>query len=98
MKECEGNKPLPPKGGERNDQIMSRKEPKTNDEYKAHADAHCLAEAKAIMADEKRLKAASEAAKALAEEMEAKAKGMRETASGKLADKMYPKMETEKKE
>lgn len=76
---------------------MSMETPKTDKEWRAHSDAHCLAESKAIMADEKRLKAASEAAKALAEEMEAKAKGMREAASGHLADKMYPKME-EKKE
>ncbi|MGO9020044.1 MAG: hypothetical protein ACLQVJ_17040 [Syntrophobacteraceae bacterium] len=70
---------------------------KTAKDWEAEGDAHTLARAKEIMADEKRLKAAIAAAKRLADELEEEHKHIKEVGGGELAGRMYPKME-EKKE
>ena len=61
---------------------------------RAHEDAHALARAKEIMADEKRLKAATEAAEKIAKNLAEEAERMK--GSKDLLDKMYPKMDTDK--
>jgi hypothetical protein len=75
---------------------MSTAAPKTDKEWQAHDDAHTLARAKEIMADEKRLKAAAEAAQKIADEVTKEAERMGAIAKGELHDKMYPKMEEKK--
>ncbi|MGA2937294.1 MAG: hypothetical protein ABSF52_09380 [Syntrophobacteraceae bacterium] len=68
--------------------------PKTDKEWQAHDDAHTLARAKEVMADEKRLKAATEAAEKIAKNLAEEAERMK--GSKDLLDKMYPKMDTDK--
>ena len=67
--------------------------PMTDKEYQARDDAHTLARAKEISADEKRLAAAVKAAKDIADELAEEAKHITGVASGGLLEKMYPKME-----
>ncbi|MFZ0931234.1 MAG: hypothetical protein WAN11_21690 [Syntrophobacteraceae bacterium] len=69
---------------------------KTDKDWEAEIDAHTLARAKEIMADEKRLKAAISAAKRLADELEEEHKHIKEVGGGDLSTKMYPKMEKKK--
>ncbi len=54
--------------------------PKEDMRWRAEADAHTLAEAKAIMGDPSRVKAAASAAKAMAVETAAKLKGLKQVA------------------
>ncbi|MGO9375653.1 MAG: hypothetical protein ACLQBD_26685 [Syntrophobacteraceae bacterium] len=65
---------------------------KSDKDWEAESDAHTLARAKEIMADEKRLKAAIAAAKRLADELEKEHKHIKEVGGGDLTAKMYPKM------
>lgn len=70
---------------------MSTVAPKTDKEWQAHDDAHTLARAKEIMADEKRLATAVKAAEKIAEDVKKEAERMGNVTE--LHDKMYPKME-----
>jgi hypothetical protein len=72
--------------------------PMIDKDWEARSDAHTLAHAKEIMADEKRLKAAISAAKKMADELEAEHRHIKEVSSGDLTDKMYPSMKDGKKD
>jgi hypothetical protein len=66
--------------------------PMIDKDWEARSDAHTLAHAKEIMADEKRLKAAIAAATKMADELEEEHRHIKEVSSGDLTDKMYPSM------